>query len=133
MKVLIVDDDFVDRESIKRSLKKEYRTCEVVEVETVDESLKLIKQDSFDIVLVDYNLPQRSGIELLLELKGDDAIKNTAFIMISTDEEERLSRECKQAGAHDYLAKTEITSQILKQAITQARASFLIKQPIKAE
>jgi len=127
MRILIVDDDSVDRESIRRALKKVYSACDIVEVETVSESLDAIKQQSFEVVFLDYNLPQRNGIELLIELKGDAAVENTAFIMISTEEEERLALECKNAGAQDYLAKTELTPERLKQAIIKARDNFLLK------
>ena len=124
MNILIVDDDRVDRECIKRALKKQQNIGYVVEVETVDESLSAMKQQKFDVVFLDYNLPQRNGLELLLELKGDALVENTAFIMMSTEEEERLVHACLDAGAKDYLAKTEITPERLEQSILKARASY---------
>lgn len=128
MRTLIIDDDLVDRKSLKRALKKDSTPCDVVEVESVDEGLIELKQQHVDIVFLDYNLPQRNGLELLLEIKGDDCVENTAFIMISTDEEERVSQACKEAGAMVFLAKTELNSITLKQAIFKAKAGLADKQ-----
>ncbi len=126
MKILIVDDDLVDRKALTRVLKKNIVACEVVEVETVDESLIVLKQQKFDVVFLDYNLPQRSGLDLLLEINGDGCVKNTVFIMISTDEEHRLSQACREAGARGFLAKTALSSATLKQAISKAQADLAI-------
>ncbi len=122
MNILIVDDDKVDREQIIRTLKHSRISYNVTEVETVDEAL--IKWDSltFDAVLLDYNLPQRNGIDLLLALKDDPRSHNTAVIMMSVSDEDELALNCINAGAQDFLIKTEINVFRLQRAIVNAQA-----------
>lgn len=122
MKVLIVDDDIVDRELIKRTLKRSDISCNITEVESVDDALKNLQDSSFDAILLDYNLPQRNGIELLLEIKGDPNRHDTAVIMMSTSKEDELALNCINAGAQDFLVKTEINVFRLQRAIVNAQA-----------
>jgi diguanylate cyclase (GGDEF)-like protein len=130
MNILIVDDDKVDRESIRRALKFTSSSCIIQEVESVDEALAIIKEQHFDIILLDYNLPQRNGIELLLELQGDHTVNATAIIMMSSDEEDDLALECIRAGAQDFLLKTEISPFRIHRAIINARTRSDMEQQL---
>tara|TARA_R110002050_G_scaffold1244_4_gene8711 strand:- start:142559 stop:144253 length:1695 start_codon:yes stop_codon:yes gene_type:complete len=122
MNILIVDDDKIDRESIRRALKLPDPASRIFEVESVDEALPLLNEHHFDVILLDYNLPQRNGIELLLEVQGDTSIEGTAIIMMSSNEEDDLALECIRAGAQDFLTKTEVSAFRLSRAIINARA-----------
>ena len=129
MDVLIVDDDCVDREYIKRLLNRG-SSCSVIEAETVDEALDKIRQNCFDVILLDYNLPQRNGIELLLELKGESFLNPIAIIMMSHCEEETLALNCLKAGAQDFITKTEINTFRLRRAIFNAQTRFTLEQQL---
>jgi diguanylate cyclase (GGDEF)-like protein len=132
MKVLVVDDDLVDREHIKRTLLNSHPNWQIIQVETVDEGLAKIDQEKFDVILLDYNMPRRNGIELLIELKNDTTLSNTAVIMISTSEEEKLALECIRAGAQDFLIKTDISAFRLHRAILNVKARFEIEKELVA-
>ena len=121
MKILIVDDELVDRISIIRALNKNNLMPDIIEAETAEEGLRQLAKSRFDVVLLDYNLPQKNGIEFLLELKGNSSTRNTAVIMMSTSEEEKLALECISAGAQDFLTKTEISAFRLRRAILGAQ------------
>ena len=71
MNVLIVDDDDVDREHIRRTLCSNEPDCVIMEAPTVEEGLSCYRQQSPDVVLLDYKMPQRDGIEMLLELRSE--------------------------------------------------------------
>ena len=122
MDILIVDDDIVDRELVIRTLKRSNFTCKVTSVETVNEALEQLNNASFDAVLLDYNLPQRKGIELLLELKEEPNWRNIPVIMMSTSKEDELALKCINAGAQDFLVKTELNAFRLQRAIVNAQA-----------
>ena len=122
MNILIVDDDIVDRELVTRLLRRSKITCDITEVESVDDALVQVKENSFDILLLDYNLPIRNGIELLLELKSGKDKYNIAVIMMSTSEEDGLALSCINAGAQDFLIKTEINGFRLQRAIVNSQA-----------
>lgn len=130
MNILIVDDDKVDREGIRRILSIPESPCSTQEAESVDEALRLIQKQIFDVILLDYNLPQRNGIELLLELHGDSRNNSTAIIMMSSNEEDALALECIRAGAQDFLTKTEISVFRLNRAIISARARSDMEQQL---
>jgi len=130
MNILIVDDDIVDREHIKRTLRKTEQNCHFVEAESVDEGLEAFKSQQFDIILLDYRMPQRDGIELLLELKSDPQGCSVAIIMLSNSEEEKLALECVQAGAQDFLLKVDVTASRLNRAILQAKIRFELEQKL---
>lgn len=121
MKVLIVDDDKVDRTSIIRVLKKNSPIPTIIEADTAEEGLKLLTESRFDVILLDYNLPKKNGIEFLLELKVNSITRNTAVIMMSTSEEEKIALDCIKSGAQDFLTKTEITAFRLRRAILSAQ------------
>lgn len=102
MNILIVDDDIVDRESIKRTLNQSTTHFNFVETESVDEALIALSDKKFDAILLDYRMPKRDGIELLLELRNASMDVSVAVIMLSNSEETELALECVRAGAQDF-------------------------------
>ena len=126
MNILIVDDDRIDRETIVRALSRSDILCNITQVDMVDRALEVLAHTAFDVVLLDYNLPQRNGIELLIELKSMPAKENTVVIMMSTSKENKLAISSINAGAQDFLVKTEINAFRLQRAIAnaQVRASL---------
>ena len=125
---MIVDDDFVDREHIKRTLHKTSTNWLFTETESVDEGLIAFAKNNFDAILLDYRMPKRDGIELLLELRNSSLEKNVAIIMLSNSEQPELALECIKAGAQDFLLKSEISSSRLERAILQSQARFELEQ-----
>jgi diguanylate cyclase (GGDEF)-like protein len=117
MDVLLVDDDTVDRAIIIRTLKKSNLSVNITEAQTVDEGLKLYTDKVFDVVLLDYNLPLRDGIEMVVEIRNAPRDSSTAIVMMSTSEDEELALECIKAGAQDFLIKSEISEKKLRRAI----------------
>lgn len=117
MDILLVDDDMVDRAVITRTLKKSNLSFHITEAVTVDQGLKLYSEKSFDVVLLDYNLPLRDGIEMIVEIRNEPKDSSTAIVMMSTSEDEELALECIKAGAQDFLIKSEISETKLRRAI----------------
>jgi diguanylate cyclase (GGDEF)-like protein len=72
--------------------------------------------------LLDYNLPQRNGIDLLVAIKAMPDHKNLAVIMMSTSKADNLALNSINAGAQDFLVKTEINVFRLQRAILNAQA-----------
>ncbi|MDN2658433.1 MULTISPECIES: putative bifunctional diguanylate cyclase/phosphodiesterase [Neptunomonas] len=131
MRVLIVDDDIVDRESVKRSLFKSSFDCTISEALNVDSALAACEQNTYDIILLDYQLPQRNGIELLLELRQAPKIRYETIVMMSNSEDEAVALQCIQAGAQDFLLKNEITATKLRRTIIQAQKRFELERELK--
>jgi diguanylate cyclase (GGDEF)-like protein len=130
MKILLVDDDSVDREIVKRALRSNSDTTVIVEVMTADEGLTILAEQQFDIVLLDYMMPQVDGIEMVIALRERSDLGDTAIVMISTSDDEQLAIDCIQAGAQDFIAKTDISPTKLKRAIIQAQKRFELEKKL---
>jgi len=71
--ILILDDEDYVRNRIKETLKK--NNYKIFEAQNGDEGLKIIKKDKIDLVIIDIVMPQKSGIDILIELKKNNNIK----------------------------------------------------------
>ncbi|WP_250656257.1 putative bifunctional diguanylate cyclase/phosphodiesterase [Alkalimarinus coralli] len=130
MNILLVDDDQVDRALVIRTLKKSDLSTRISEAVTVDQGLDMYASDSYDLVLLDYRLPQRNGIEMIVELRNEPKENSTAIVMMSSSEDEALSLECIRAGAQDFLLKSEITEARLKRALLHASTRFELEKKL---
>ncbi|PCI71787.1 MAG: GGDEF domain-containing response regulator [Gammaproteobacteria bacterium] len=131
MNVLLVDDDLVDRKHIQRTLKRGSADIIVVEAENVDLGLEQLKDNKFDVVLCDFNMPRKNGMDMINALKvsnSSDAKLGTPIIIISTSEDDDLAVRCLEAGAQDFLTKTDITGFRLRRAIASAKTRFKLEE-----
>lgn len=102
-RVLIVDDEGTNREMLIRRLHREGH--KPVGAHSGREALHLLRNDAFDVVLLDIQMPEMNGIEVLRILKRDDALKHLPVIMLSAlTDVDRVAR-CIELGAEDYLPK----------------------------
>ncbi len=117
MDILLVDDDQVDRAAIIRTLKKSNLDVYIEEAITVNQGLELYSKRVFDIILLDYSMPSRDGIEMILDIRNEAKDSGTAIVMMSTHEDENIALECIKAGAQDFLTKADISEKKLRRAI----------------
>lgn len=111
--LLLVEDDEVDREAIRRHLGTEYR---VHEVATGQEALKLCQELRPNCVLLDYRLPDGDGVSLLPVF-----LERFIPVIVTTGvESPEVIVEAMRKGAQDYLVKSQITRTSLTHAIHQA-------------
>lgn len=125
MEILIVDDDSVDREHITRYLcANNDNAFEIDIAESVDDGLKRFYEKKYDLILLDYKMPQRDGIEMLIELNNEPKEASTAIVMMSNAEEEEIALDCLRTGAQDFIVKNDITDARLRRVILNARTRF---------
>lgn len=109
-KVLVVDDEAPVRDLFNDLLKKE--DCAVTSVSTGQAALDTIAKDDFDIVLLDINLPDISGLEVLK--KSKDLKPDLVIIMITGfGYDEDLIAKSKEYGCSGYIGKNMPISQML--------------------
>jgi two-component system chemotaxis response regulator CheY len=101
-KVLVVDDSGTMRKIILRSLNA-LGVTDVVEAGDGSDGLDAFKQQQFDIVLTDWNMPRMTGLELLKAIRGSGS--TVPVILITTEAEKGRVLEAVQAGVSDYLVK----------------------------
>jgi DNA-binding NtrC family response regulator len=100
--LLVVDDEEAARYGMRRALAA--FGCDVEEAGSVDEAQAQLARRDFALMLLDVNLPGRSGLEFLQELKAQGA-ESPLVILITAHGSERMAVEAMKAGAYDYLPK----------------------------
>jgi signal transduction histidine kinase len=120
LKLLIVDDDAVDRRAVRRALQQARVEADIVECATAQEALEAARSGTFDCIFLDYYLPGATGLETL------DAIRRLGVrapvVSLTGHGDETLAVEVMKAGAADYLSKTGLTSDRLARSLRYAMA-----------
>jgi two-component system phosphate regulon response regulator PhoB len=101
--VLVVDDEPDIREVIRFAL--EGAGFAVLEAGHADEARKLMASDNPDLMLLDWMLPGRSGLELAQQIKQNASTRSYPIIMVSAKGEEEDRIKGLDTGADDYIAK----------------------------
>ena len=97
-KTVIIDDERLAREEVKRALKK-YSEFEIVgEANNVDEAIKVIRMENPDIIFLDIHMPEKSGFDLLEEL-------TTVPEVVFTTAYDQYAVKAFELNALDYLVK----------------------------
>ena len=104
MRILVVDD-FSTMRRIVRNLLKELGYTNADEAEDGTKALQKLKNERFDFVISDWNMPSRTGIELLRAIRGDEALKHLPVLMITAEARKENIIEAAQAGANGYIVK----------------------------
>ena len=111
IKILIVDDHAVVREGLKQILAATTDMQVAGESKSGNEALQMAQNTSFDLVLLDISMPDRSGLEVLKELRRDD--KKLPILMLSMYPEEQYAIRSLKAGANGYLTKESAPEELV--------------------
>jgi putative two-component system response regulator len=104
LKVLIVDDDFINRKLLQTLLKKHPDVVDTIEAENGSDALDKLKQDSdINLILLDIMMPVIDGIEFLEIFRSDIANSHIPVIVLSTDDSRKS--EIFDNGANDFIRK----------------------------
>jgi adenylate cyclase len=101
--ILVADDNRVNRLLLARGLEKQGHT--VVFAENGREALDLLRQQRFDLLLLDVLMPELDGYGVLDELQADPHLRDIPVIMTSALDELESVVKCVEMGAEDYLTK----------------------------
>jgi sigma-B regulation protein RsbU (phosphoserine phosphatase) len=102
--VLVVDDSRTMRLALTRELNKLGFT-RITEAVDGREAVGKIRQEAFDLVLLDMEMPEMDGMGVLLEIRNDPDLRGLPVIVISGAEQVDAAVRCIEAGAEDYLPK----------------------------
>lgn len=103
-RVLIVDDSATVRLQVRYAL--EPAGFEVIEAQDGLEGLELILRESqLDAVICDVNMPRKSGLELLEDVKASGVAAQLPIIVMTTEGQPALVQRAKAAGAKGWLVK----------------------------
>lgn len=115
VKILIIEDDEVDREMARRALDASGLSGEFVSASTAAEGIKRLTSEEFDCALIDHQLADIDGLTLLREVRKEGC--QTPIIMLTGPVDEQLAVEIMKAGANDSLSKSRLSRDLLSQAV----------------
>lgn len=102
LSVLVADDSSTMRKIIIRSLQA-IGVPDATEAKDGEEAVTMFKQGGYDIVLTDWNMPGKTGLDVIREIRAVNA--SVPIIMITTEAEKRRVLEAIQVGVSDYIIK----------------------------
>ena len=102
-KILIIDDDITNSKLLEKILKKLDHETEIAN--NGSSALSLIKNDKFDLILLDIIMPDINGIEMLQKIKENDNYYDTPIIMLTALDDLESIVDCINLGATDYITK----------------------------
>ncbi|MBK9263381.1 MAG: response regulator transcription factor [Polyangiaceae bacterium] len=129
MKLLLVDDQNVVRESLAKALRDEPDVTLVVEAESAKDALAQKNKQSFDVVVIELSLADRCGIELIRQLKS---YGESRVLVLSTFRDEFRVGEAMRAGADGYLSKRCRMKELAEAIRTVAKGRTAVSSDVSA-
>ena len=123
LRILVVDDDPLDREALQRALKRDalkYDTiaADLVEAPDLASAREALGREQFSCIFLDYLLPDGSGLELLTEIRDRDL--HTPVIVLTGQRDEQTMLALMQAGAVDYVPKSVLSPELVARSVRSA-------------
>lgn len=106
MKILVVDDSKAMRMIVQRTLRQAgYGDAAMTEAANGKEALDVLRRESFDVVLSDWNMPEMNGIELVQAIRAQPEFAEVRLMMVTSETEGARVESALEAGADEYLMK----------------------------
>ncbi|MBV9774617.1 MAG: response regulator, partial [Gemmatimonadetes bacterium] len=126
--LLLVEDSEDDRAYIRRLLRDARGTYSILEASTGEEALELVRTRHPDLVLLDYYLPDTTGVEFLADLRAGSTRASLVPVAVLTGhDDEDAAVQLLAGGAMDYLVKGTLTGPGLARAIENAIGKFTVQ------
>lgn len=116
MKILVADDSRVMRQIVIRTLRQAgFSGHDIVEAEDGADGLAKVQTEKPDLVLSDWNMPNKTGIDFLRDLRGSG--NQTPFGFVTSEGSEEMRTLAANAGALFLIAKP-FTAEVFEEALT---------------
>lgn len=112
MKILLVDDHALVRMGVKQLLSDEFTRATVAEARTGQDAVKVAGQGAWDLAIVDINLPDTSGLDVLKKLKALHPA--LPVVILSFHPEEQYALRVLKSGAAAYLSKDSLPKELAR-------------------
>lgn len=104
MKILVVDD-FSTMRRIVKNLLKELGFSHFDEADDGSTAWPMVQTGKYDFIVSDWNMPQMTGLQLLKNVRADEKLKDTPFLLITAEAKRSQILEAAQAGVDGYIVK----------------------------
>ena len=122
MRILVVDD-FQTMRRIIINLLRQLGFTNVVEAQDGQLALEKVKDDSIDLVISDWNMPNMTGLDFLKALRASEEYKDLPFIMVTAEGKKENVIAAVQAGVNNYIVKP-FNAATLKQKLSKVIGDF---------
>lgn len=130
--VLVVDDASFIRDLVKKCLRASFPGLEIAEAANGVKAQQLLAAQRFDLVLCDWEMPEMSGLELLVWFRAQAAYAKTPFVMVTSRGDKENVIQAIQAGVSDYVGKPFTHEQLagkVRKALTASGAMQQLQSP----
>ncbi|MDA8747600.1 response regulator [Litoreibacter sp.] len=132
---LVLDDSVFDRKRIRRMNDSFDVPMLLAEAPTIEEMCARMEDQSFDLFIIDYGLPEGDGLAALDLVQTHSANKNAATIMITGNEQTDIAVAALKRGCSDFIAKPNLTPDIFRNSVVevldQANMAKLNHNPLR--
>ena len=104
-RILFVDDETMITETLSIALNRKVPEYEIVGAASVDEAMSRLREQEFDVVVTDVQMPEKTGFDLLAEIRADARLRTLPVIVITGMGDQEMKRQAIDNGADDLLAK----------------------------
>lgn len=129
--ILIVDDSESDREAITHALRND-RTCryQFHQASTGAQALELVRQSNgnIDLIILDWHLPDLTGIEFVRALRGNAQIPPYPIVLITSSGSTAIAQDALLVGVQDFFTKSMVRGDILPLVTRNAMERFRLIQ-----
>ena len=116
---LILDDNQFDRMKIRRLFRTSGMPVYLDESDTIESLSEILDQQEFDVILVDYKLPESTGIDALRLVKEHPVNNRAATIMITGLDQSDIAVESMKMGCMDYISKEQLSAARLRRSVIE--------------
>ncbi|MDA8746946.1 response regulator [Litoreibacter sp.] len=120
IRALVLDDSQFDRTKIRRMFRTSGLEFSLDEVETLGSLQQALDQEEFDVILIDYNLPEGNGIEAVKQIQQHSTNSDAAIIMVTGDDQSQIAVKAMKVGCRDYISKGQLSAESLQSSILAA-------------
>jgi two-component system invasion response regulator UvrY len=111
VRALCIDDHAIFRQGVKQILQQYDRQVKIGEAATAEAALQLVRESRWDIVILDLSLPDRSGLQLLGDLKREQP--DLPVLVLSMHAEDEYAMRALRSGASGYVTKESAPEELI--------------------
>jgi two-component system, NarL family, invasion response regulator UvrY len=131
MRVLVVDDHEFTREGVIRILTDNFSITTIARAGTYESAMEHLKNGKFDLIILDINLPGKSGLEVLTTVRVSQP--RLPVLVLSMVPVSQYARRVLLAGATGYMTKSEPAEEFLKAVRTVSRGMKYYSPEVQQE
>ncbi|RPI04308.1 MAG: DNA-binding response regulator [Ignavibacteriae bacterium] len=131
MRVLVVDDHAFTREGVVHILNDNFEINKLARAGNYDEAMEQIRNNKWDIIILDISLPGKNGLEILRSIREIES--RVPVLVLSMVPVSQYARRIVQSGATGYLTKSEPAEEFIKAVRTVSRGMKYFSPEVQQE